>query len=434
MKSFYILNEGCPKNEVDAQAMAALLRCAGLEEAKEAREADFVIVNTCGFIAPAREESLRALRLLARRKRRGQRLIAAGCLAQLAPELILRAVPHVDALLGTRRWHEVAELLGALGRDGQKPVWVGDSPAAEPQVCRTPPGVTAYVKIAEGCDAPCAFCTIPRIKGQFRSRTPGQVVAEAAELARRGYKELILIAQDTTAYGRDWGEKEGLASLIEAILAATPELVWLRVMYTYPQHITERLIEVMARHPQVCHYLDMPLQHAHPDILRRMRRPADVAAIYRLVERLRTAMPDIALRTTFIVGYPGEEERHFEALLDFVEAVRFDRVGAFIFSPEEGTAAARLEPQVSLEVAQDRLRRLMARQEAISLARNEELLGKRMTVLVEGAGEGLTVGRTYRDAPEIDGLALIRGELPAGTFVEAVVVQALVHDLVMQPV
>ncbi len=255
------------------------------------------------------------------------------------------------------------------------------------------------------------------------------MVAEAAELAGEGVRELILIAQDTTAYGRDRGETDSLPDLIESILAAAPGLDWLRLMYAYPGRVSPRLVEVMAGDPRVCRYLDLPLQHAHPDVLRRMKRPADVERTRRLVEELRTAMPDLSLRTTFIVGYPGESEGEFRALLDFVAEVRFDRVGAFTFSPEEGTPAAELPGALPEEVKVERYERLMALQQGISRQINDAQVGRTLDVLLEGQGDGLSVGRSYRDAPEIDGMVILTGELPVGSMLPVRITGAMEYDL-----
>jgi ribosomal protein S12 methylthiotransferase len=259
-------------------------------------------------------------------------------------------------------------------------------------------------------------------------------VTEAQQLVGRGAKEIILIAQDTTAYGGDRGERDALPTLMEAILTAAPGLQWLRLMYAYPQHVTPRLIEIMACHPRVCHYFDMPLQHGHPEVLRRMNRPHDVDEVRRLVADLREAMPDIALRTSFIVGYPGETEEEFSALLDFVAEMAFDRVGVFTYSPEAGTRAAELPSQMPTEVKEERYARLMELQQGISLARNQQAIGQVLEVLVEGQDEGLSVGRSYRDAPEIDGLVIVEGELPVGEMVPVRITGAMEYDLVGEPV
>ncbi len=428
---YYLLTLGCPKNAVDSEGMSRLLRQAGHAPVDDPAAAQVLIVNTCGFIDIAKRESLEALRELAEAKRPGQFLVAAGCLSQRYGWKLTRQIPQLDGIIGTRRWTEIVELVERLAR-GERAVMVGDPPVRPldslPRFAAQ--GASAYLKIADGCSAPCAFCAIPLIKGPARSRPAEAIVEDARQLVAQGVKEIILIAQDTTAYGRDRGERDALPRLIEAILAAVPELPWLRLMYAYPQHVTPRLIETMARHPQVCHYLDMPLQHAHPDTLRRMNRPHDVDRVRRLITDLRQAMPDIALRTAFIVGYPGETEEEFQALLDFVEEMAFDRVGVFIYSREEGTRAAELPHQIAEEVKRERYERLMELQQSISLARNRAQVGRTLDVLIEGCGDGLSVGRSYRDAPEIDGLVLIEGELPVGEMVPVRITGAMEYDLI----
>lgn len=439
---YYLLSLGCCKNTVDSEGMSRLLQQAGYAPTEHPSAAEVLIVNTCGFIDIAREESFAELRELAEARRPGQLLIAAGCLSQRYGRQLAEEVPGLDGILGTRRWMEITALVEQLSSDGDRPlVKIGDPPAPPfppPQVGgerRGAPrsvvqGASAYLQIAEGCSAPCAFCAIPLIKGPARSRPVEAIVEEARQLAAQGVKEIILIAQDTTAYGRDRGQRDALSDLIEAMLKAAPQLPWLRLMYAYPQHITPRLIEVMARHPQVCHYLDLPLQHAHPDTLRRMNRPPGVDSVRRLIAALRRAMPDIALRTAFIVGYPGETEEEFQALLDFVEEMAFDRVGVFTYSREEGTSAAALPGQIPDRVKEERYQRLMELQQGISLARNQQMIGRTLDVLVEGSGEGLSVGRSYRDAPEVDGLVLVRDELPVGEMVPVLITGAMEHDLI----
>jgi ribosomal protein S12 methylthiotransferase len=441
---FYLESLGCPKNLVDSYGMARQLKRLGHTAVDDPQQAQVLIVNTCGFIEDARDESLDELQQLARQKRGGQVLIAAGCLSQLWGEALRDAVPGVDALLGTRRWSEidalVTDLRAAQDRQRSGPLaWLGEpipDAADGPRVARQ--GASAYLKIADGCSAPCAFCAIPLIKGPAASRTPEAIIEDAVELVEQGVKEITLIAQDTTAYGRDRGDRDALPGLMEAILRATPArstdgskqgLHWLRLMYAYPGHISPRLIEVMAGDPRVCHYLDLPLQHAHPDVLRRMKRPAGVDRTLQLVADLRAAMPNVALRTTFIVGYPGETESEFEALLDFVTENRFDRVGGFLFSPEEGTAAAALPQPVPEEVKEERLARLMERQQRISLEINQALVGRTLDVLIEGQGDGLSVGRSYRDAPEIDGLVIIPDLVPVDEIVPVHITGAMEYDL-----
>ncbi len=421
----YLVTLGCPKNEVDSAGMAALLERAGHRLVDNPRRAEALVVNTCGFIAPAREESLDLLEDLARQKRPGQVLVAAGCMAGPYADL-LRQVPGLDALLETSRWREVAALLAQLsGREGQplpKPEGVAGLSVAY--------GGSAYLKIAEGCDAHCAFCTIPRIKGPYRSVPREALLAEARALVEAGVREIVLVAQDTTAYGRDLGQADGLPDLVESLLEAVPDLPWLRLMYTYPSRITPRLIEVMARSPQVCPYLDVPLQHAHPATLRRMGRPADPEAIRLLIRRLRRTIPDLALRTTFIVGYPGETEEEFAALREFVLEQAFERVGVLVYSLEADTPAARLPDPVPREVALRRRDELMRLQHEIAARWARRQVGRTVEVLVEGVGEeGLIVGRTRWDAPEVDGLVLASGRAAVGEVVPVRLTAASDYDL-----
>jgi ribosomal protein S12 methylthiotransferase len=430
---FYLLSLGCPKNEVDAEGMAQLLQQAGHLPSDDPEQAQLLIVNTCGFIDKARQESLTALRTLSAAKRPDQLLVAAGCLSQSYGGKLARLVPGLDGFIGTRRWAEIVSLINRLRkqRTRQQVALLDDPPAGTViDLPRTTTGPSAYLKIAEGCSASCAFCTIPSIKGPARSRPLEAIVAEARQLVAQGTREIILIAQDTTAYGRDRGQHDGLAALVVAILEAVPHLDWLRLMYAYPQHVSPRLIEVMARYPQVCHYLDLPLQHSHPHVLRRMNRPAKVDGVRQLASDLRRAMPDIALRTSFIVGYPGETEEEFQALLAFVQEMAFDKVGVFTYSREEGTPAAALPGQLPAEVKEERYRRLMELQQGLSLARNQEVIGRVLDVLVEGCGEGFSLGRSYRDAPEIDGLVMVNGELPVGEIVPVRITGALEYDLI----
>ncbi len=435
-RRYFLVSLGCAKNTVDAQGMAHLLERAGYRPTDSPRQADLLIVNTCGFIEPAREESLAVISELASGKRPGQRLLVAGCWSQRDPEAILSAVPGVDGLLGTRRWMDVVEVANRLtGASPPPPLvhrteteTVGQDERGVPRVAVQ--GATAYIKIADGCSRTCAFCAIPLIKGPAVSRPPERILDEAAMLADRGVKEIILIAQDTTSYGRDLGMKEGLADLLERLVERVPQVPWIRVMYAFPGAVTPRLIEVMAQHPQILPYLDIPLQHAHPAVLRRMGRPADVEWVRRTVATVRERIPGIAIRTAFIVGYPGETEEEFATLLAFVQEMRFDRVGVFTYSREEGTPAARLPDDVPPEVKEERRARLMEVQQPISRSINETFIGEHLQVLIEGRGEGISIGRTYRDAPEIDGLVLIEEDLPAGALVTVEITGALEYDLI----
>jgi len=438
--SYYLLTLGCPKNLVDSEGMSELLTAGGYQPIDDPAGADVLIVNTCGFLEAAKAESVNALQELAANKRPGQALVAAGCMVQrFGPDLV-REVPGLDGLIGTRSWPDIIAFLGKLREaHRQEPIFhlpeTGDVPVETVTLSRTAygPRASAYLKISDGCSAPCAFCTIPGIKGAARSRPQELVLGEAQSLVGSGIRELILIAQDTSAYGRDRGEGDGLPTLIEDVLYVTPELSWLRLMYAYPGHVSQRLIDVMAANSQVCHYLDMPLQHGHPDTLRRMRRPHNVDKLTRWIESFRDTMPDAALRTTFIVGYPGETEAEFQGLLDFMEAIRFDRVGIFTFSSEPGTPAHELADQVAEEVKQERYERAMEIQQAISLEKNQAQIGRRLDVLVDGAGDGVSIARSYRDAPEIDGFVIIEEELPVGEMLPVLVTGAMAYDLIAVP-
>lgn len=432
---FHLVSLGCAKNTVDSESMADLLARQGYRRVESPSEASVVIVNTCGFIGPAKDESFEALRLAAKSKAPGQLLIAAGCLTQRYGAQVATDVPGVDGVLGTRRWMDIVALVQKL-REGPHPAPVYHLPEVN-TVGRAERGVTraavqggsAYLKIADGCRRPCAFCAIPLIKGPLVSRALEHVAAEAGHLAEQGVRELVLIAQDTTDYGRDLGMRDGLPVLLKRLVETAPQIEWMRLMYAYPGHVTDALIDVMAEHPQILPYLDMPLQHAHPETLKRMRRPANADWVYRTVEMMRTRMPGLALRSTFIVGYPGETEAEFETLLEFIQEVRFDRLGVFTYFQEEGTAAEALGDPIPSAVKDSRRERLMAAQQGISLQKNQNLVGQELDVLIEGHGDGLSVGRSYRDAPEIDGMVFVEGELPLGEIAPVRITGAMAYDL-----
>jgi ribosomal protein S12 methylthiotransferase len=448
-QTYHLVTLGCPKNEVDSDGMEMLLRQAEFGVSSDAGRADVLIVNTCGFLEAAKEESIGVLQELADGKRRDQMLIAAGCLAQRNGEEVLERVPQVDGLLGTRRWMDVVELIkqvrgGPEQRRLQRYSLLGEPDETYAQAVPRPPvaGGSAYLKISDGCNAPCAFCTIPSFKGKLRSRPIEAVIDEANALVEAGAKELVIVAQDTTDFGRDQGEPDSLPRLLSALCNRTSDaLKWVRLMYAYPGHVSDGLIEVMANQEKVVPYLDMPLQHGDPRTLRRMRRPSRLEMVYDHVEKLRAAMPDIALRTTFIVGYSGETEEEFQGLLKFAQAMEFDKVGAFPFSPEPGTPAAELPDAVPEEEKEERYGRLMEVQQPISLRKNQEQVGKVLDILVEGQGEiaesgaPLLMGRSYRDAPEVDGLVLVPGiaDAPAGTILQVHINGALEYDLVGEP-
>ena len=448
-QSYHLITLGCPKNEVDSDGMEMLLQQADIGASADARQADVLIVNTCGFLEAAKEESIGVLQELADGKRRHQMLIAAGCLAQRNGEEVLARVPQVDGLLGTRRWMDVVELVkqvrsGPQQRRLQSYSLLGEPDETFTQAVPRPPvaGGSAYLKISDGCNAPCAFCTIPSFKGKLRSRPIEAVIDEANALVEAGAKELVIVAQDTTDFGRDQGEPDSLPRLLSALCNRTSDaLKWVRLMYAYPGHVSDGLIEVMASQEKIVPYLDMPLQHGDPRTLRRMRRPSRVEMIYDHVGKLRAAMPDIALRTTFIVGYPGETEEEFQGLLKFAQAIEFDKVGAFPFSPEPETPAAELPDPVAEEEKEERYGRLMEVQQPISLRKNQEQVGRVLDILVEGQGEiaesgaPLLMGRSYRDAPEVDGLVLVPGiaDAPAGAILQVHINGALEYDLVGEP-
>ena len=445
---YFLVSLGCSKNAVDSESIAQLLQRQGMRGVGDPDSAEVLIVNTCGFIDAAKQESIDVLRQLAEVKRADQMLIAAGCLSQRYGEALVQEVPGLDGVIGTRRWMDIFDLISRL-RQRVHPQALyhlpGDARVVgldERGVLRASvQGAYAYLKIADGCRRPCAFCAIPAIKGTAVSRPLASIIAEARRLRDMGMQEVMLIAQDSTDYGYDLGLKDGLAHLLEAIIKAAPEIPWLRIMYAYPGYVTPRLMETMAKHRQILPYLDMPLQHGHRETLKRMKRPAKVEWVYDTISKLRQMIPDLAVRTTFIVGYPGETETEFEELLAMVRALEFDRVGAFQYSYELGTPSAALPNQVDDEIKQDRYDRLMALQQRISLKKNQALVGKTLDILVEGHGLGedeagdetgdvISLGRSYRDAPEIDGYVLVEGELPVGEIVPVHITGAATYDLI----
>ncbi len=426
---YHLVTLGCPKNTTDSTRIAGALEAAGHRLTADRFDADLVILNTCGFIDEAKRESAEAAEILAAEQRADQQLFVVGCWSQIEREQVIE-IDGIDATFGIEAWDEIAAAAGPVERD------IPASTAATGTV-----GPSAYLKISDGCARPCTFCNIPAIKGrQFRSAAPDSIVAEARELTARGARELVLVAQDSTSYGSEWGDADGLARLLER-LAAESGAAWLRLMYAYPGFVTPSLIEVMAQTPQVCNYLDIPLQHGSPSVLRRMKRPHNISMVRGTLERLREAMPDLALRTTFIVGFPGETKAEFRELLDFVRAVRFDRAGAFVYSPQEGTPAAKMGGQVSERVKQRRHERLMRELGQIAAEHNQAQVGRELAVLVESEpgqtaddGTPIFAGRSYREAPEVDGLVLSAGVANPGSMPSVRITQALGHDLWGEPV
>ncbi len=433
--TFHVVSLGCAKNTVDSDSMAELLLRDGYLSVDDPARANILIVNTCGFIGPAKQESINVLRELAEGKQSNQLLIAAGCLTQRYGTEVVDKVPGIDGVLGTRRWMDIVQVVREL-RKGPHPEPLYHLPEAktvgvdEHEALRASvAGASAYLKIADGCRRPCAFCAIPLIKGTAVSRPVDVIVNEARRLRDAGVRELVLIAQDTTDYGHDLGMKDGLAILLEQITTSVPDMEWIRVMYAYPGYVTDRLIDVMASSKQVLSYLDMPLQHAHPKTLYRMRRPSNIEWVHKTLGKMRSKIADLAIRTTFIVGYPGETEEEYQALYDFVQETRFDRVGTFQFSFEPGTTSEPLGDPVPAEVKQERFERLMELQQGISMQVNQSYVGKTLDVLVEGKDKGITIGRSYRDAPEIDGLVFIEGDAKIGSIVPVRITGAMAYDL-----
>jgi len=418
--------------------MAQLLNRQGLAGVNTPENAEYLIVNTCGFLKSAREEAIAVLTDLASEKMPWQKLIAAGCMTELHRQDILDSIPHVDGMIGTRRWMDILDVIkktdeqrhdipyahfpavSTVGRDE-----MGTYRAAVQ-------GGSAYLKIADGCRRTCAYCLIPMIKGYLVSRPLEKIIADARVLQDLDIQEIVLIAQDITDYGHDLKMKDGLTRLLEQVLYAVPEIPWIRLMYTFPGFITDSLIQIMASSDQILPYLDIPLQHAAPEILRSMRRPTDITAVRERLVHIRSVIPEIALRTTFIVGYPGEDEKAFQTLLNFIQTVRFDHVGVFTYSFEPGTPAESLGDPIPKHIKVERHERLMQVQAEISLERNQQFIGKTMDVLVEGVDEEnqIAVGRSYRDAPEVDGLVVIEGIAPIGQLVQVQINSAITHDLI----
>ncbi len=434
-KTFHIVSLGCAKNTVDSDSMAQLLLRSGYESVSDSNHAQLIIVNTCGFIGTAREESHGMLAEIAAKKKKGQVLIAAGCLAQRYGNEVAQQISGIDGIIGTRRWMDIAAFVEGLpGVAASQPRYhLPDSATVgtdEQGVRRfSIQGASAYLKIADGCRRPCAFCAIPLIKGTAVSRPIESILSEARYLQARGIREIILIAQDTTDYGYDLGIKNGLAQLLAKLTEVAPRIDWLRVMYAYPGYVTDEIIEIMSGSKQIVHYLDIPLQHAHPKILRAMHRPTDVDWVRKTIAKMRKVMSDLALRTTFIVGYPGETEVEFQTLLDFVGEIKFDRVGAFKFSFEPGTGCEPLGDPIPDRIKEERLQRLMEKQQQISLERNRTFIGSKLNVLIEGTGQGISIGRSYRDAPEIDGMVLVKGKISPGQIIPVTITEAMPYDL-----
>jgi ribosomal protein S12 methylthiotransferase len=434
-KTFHLVSLGCSKNTVDSDSMSQLLMDDGYEIVDSPEEAGILIVNTCGFIGPAKEESINTLRELAEGKEKDQLLIAAGCLTQRYGVEVAKQVPGIDGIIGTRRWMDIVQLIHRLRASKHpEPIYHLPDDATigtdeQGAIRASVAGASSYLKIADGCRRPCAFCAIPLIKGTLVSRPIESILSDARELYDIGTRELILLAQDTTDYGHDVGLKNGLATLLTRLNQEVPGIDWIRIMYSFPGYVTDELIDLMAGSKQVLPYLDIPLQHASSAILTRMKRPANMDWVYRTVEKMRNKIPNLAIRTTFIVGYPGETDSDFEELIKFIQGLRFDRVGAFQFSFEPGTSSEPLGDDVPKEVKQQRWERLMEVQQNISLQINQGFVGKQLDVLIEGVDKNLSIGRSYRDAPEIDGLVIVDGKHPIGDIIPVKITGAMTYDL-----
>ena len=428
---------GCDKNLVDSEMMLGELTLAGHTIVNEEAQADAVIVNTCCFILDAKEESINTLLEYAEMKQQGEirALIATGCLAQRYAKEIHEEIPEVDAVVGTAGFDRIVSVLENV-ESGAPEDALGDIHG--PAICGkkrllTTGGHYAYLKIAEGCDKRCTYCIIPSIRGSFRSVPMETLLEEATSLAEGGVKELILVAQETTVYGTDLYGRKALPELLEK-LCRIEELSWIRLLYCYPEEIDEDLIAVMKKEPKICHYLDIPVQHADDYILQRMGRRTNRADLERSIATLRKEIPDICLRTTLITGFPGEEQQHFDSLKEFVEKMRFERLGVFAYSPEEDTVAAAMPCQVEDEVKEDRRDEIMSLQQTIAFEKAEEMVGKTIPVLVEGrlVEDGVLIGRSYMDAPGVDGYVFIRTDrdIESGRIVSVVIEASNEYDLI----
>lgn len=428
---------GCPKNEVDSDAMRWHLIQSGYELSEEFRDCDIFVINTCGFIEQAKAESLDQIWEIVRLKRedKAKKLIVAGCLAQRYPDQLWRQIPEIDAILGITEIKNIGKVCDQIRKNRR--IGLVSPPEKEQDhemlMRLIPDRPFAYLRIADGCNNHCSYCSIPQIRGPYRSRSIDSVVAEAELVASKGIKEINLIAQDTTLYGVDIYEKPQLPKLLSS-LCEIPEIEWIRLLYTHPAHYSDQLIDTIASYPKVCNYLDMPLQHISDKLLSRMNRKVTKRQVIRLIEKLRKEIPDLTLRTTFVVGFPGETESDFNELLDFVEEVRFDRLGIFPYSREENTKAYHLKRQIPSREKQERWDRLLLLQQKISLEKNKCKVGKMLTVLIEGKSEeNGYFGRSQAEAPEVDGVIYIKGKkLNVGDFVEIKITEALDYDLIGQ--
>lgn len=436
MKILFI-SLGCDKNLVDTEVMLGLLASRGYEMTDDETEADIIVVNTCCFIHDAKEESIQNILEMAEYKKEGKvrALIVTGCLAERYRQEILDEIPEVDEVLGTTAYDRILDAVDAA-LAGEHSVMLADIdalPLPDTKRLVTTGGHFAYLKIAEGCDKHCTYCIIPKIRGNYRSVPMERLIREAEELAAQGVKELILVAQETTLYGKDLYGEKSLHRLVRE-LCRISGLRWIRILYCYPEEITDELIQVMKEEKKVCHYLDLPIQHASDAVLKRMGRRTSKQELVEIIGKLRREIPDICLRTTLITGFPGETEEQHEELIEFVDEMEFDRLGVFTYSPEEGTPAEKMPDQIDEEVKEERQDELMELQQEIAFENAERMVGREVLVMIEGkvADENAYVGRTYRDAPNVDGLIFINTdeELLSGDFARVKVTGALDYDLI----
>lgn len=428
-----LISLGCDKNLVDSEVMLGLLNKAGHQLTNDETEADVVVVNTCAFISDAKEESINTIIEMGELKKTGKlkKLIVAGCLSQRYKDEIMKELPEIDVIIGATNYDKIVEAIGTDEESIVDDINYTPRPIAERIV--TTNASMAYFKIAEGCNKLCTYCIIPHIRGRYRSMPMDSLIASAEKLASDGIKELVLVAQETTLYGVDlYGEKK-LPELLTK-LSEIEGIEWIRLLYCYPEEITDELIEVMATNPKICHYVDIPIQHSENAILKRMGRRTSREDIVELVGRLRTAMPDIAIRTTLISGFPGETQELHDGLVDFVDECEFDRLGVFTYSPEEGTPAAEYDDQVDGELAVKWRDEIMELQQEISYDKGTDRIGQELLVMIEGkvADESAYIGRTYGDAPKVDGYIFVQtGELlMTGDFAKVRVTGALEYDLI----
>ncbi len=427
-----LISLGCDKNLVDSEVMLGLLNKAGHELTNDETEAEAVVINTCAFISDAKEESINTIIEMGRLKKTGRlkKLIVAGCLSQRYKDEIMKELPEIDVIIGATNYDKIVEAIGTDEDAIVDDINYTPKPVSERIV--TTNASMAYFKIAEGCNKLCTYCIIPHIRGRYRSIPMDRLLASAEKLAADGIKELVLVAQETTLYGVDLYGGKKLPELLTK-LSDIEGIEWIRLLYCYPEEITDELISVMAENPKICHYIDIPIQHSENEILRMMGRKTSREDIVSLVSKLRTAMSDIAIRTTLISGFPGETQELHDGLVDFVDECEFDRLGVFTYSPEEGTPAAGYEDQVDGELAAKWRDEIMELQQEISYEKNQELIGSIQRVLIEGylVEDDVYVGRTYRDAPGVDGIVFVSApyELMSGSFVDVKITEANEYDL-----